>query len=105
MMHTELAQGRWYTMSLAEQLGNVGSEYDRALKWRTQSDERFHNAFDRFLELLDMTIADQKHSFNCKRELLRLREYVCSEFTSPAKSTENLSSYFYQFGLLARRAS
>jgi hypothetical protein len=31
--HRELAAGRWVELSLAEQLGNVGSEVSRALSW------------------------------------------------------------------------
>jgi hypothetical protein len=30
--HPELASGRWFTFSIAEQLANVGSEYERARK-------------------------------------------------------------------------
>jgi len=30
-MHKELAEGRWFQLSLMEQLGNIGSEVGRAL--------------------------------------------------------------------------
>ena len=32
--HQELANGRWKEMPLALQMGNVGSEVSRALKWK-----------------------------------------------------------------------
>ena len=31
--HRDLAAGRWWELSLAAQLGNVGSEIGRALRW------------------------------------------------------------------------
>jgi hypothetical protein len=31
-IHGELAAGRWATLTLAQQLGNVGGEVDRALR-------------------------------------------------------------------------
>jgi len=101
--HPALASGRWFELSLAEQLGNVGSEYERALKWRQQKDARFQNAFDRFLELLDLTVADKRYSFIRKRELLRIRETACTELTQTTDSPTNLSDYFYHFALLARK--
>jgi len=37
--HPELANGRWHPMTIAEQLGNVGSEYERALIWKERGDK------------------------------------------------------------------
>ena len=68
--HPELAAGRWFTLSLAEQLGNVGSEYERAWRWKQQKDvERFKHAFARMLELFDLTIADSRWGKNRLSEL------------------------------------
>lgn len=100
--HQDLASGRWLELSLAEQLGNVGGEYERAKKWQKQNDPRFQNAFDRFLELLDLTISTDL-TLARRRELLRLRETACSELTQMTDNPVNLSNYFYQFALLARR--
>jgi len=102
--HQDLAGGRWLELSLAAQLGNIGSEYERALKWRQQNDPRFQNAFDRFLELLDLTISSANLTLSRRRELLRLRETACAELTQMTDNPTNLSSYFYLFALLARRA-
>ena len=30
--HQSLAEGRWFTLSLAEQLANIGSEVSRAIR-------------------------------------------------------------------------
>jgi hypothetical protein len=52
--HQSLAAGRWQTLSLAEQLGNVGSEVGRAVRAKTQhNDRRMWSALERALELFD----------------------------------------------------
>ncbi|MBI4090977.1 MAG: hypothetical protein HY422_03050 [Candidatus Komeilibacteria bacterium] len=105
MQHQDLAGGRWSKLSLAEQLGNIGSEYERAKKWREQKDPRFQNAFDRFLELLDLTSTSKNLALARRRELLRLREVACAELTQAADHSAGLSSYFYHFALLARKTT
>ena len=98
MQHSDLANGRWWTMTLAEQLGNVGSEYSRAVSSRKRNDQiRFAGASKRYLELLDLTVNDPRWSVFRKRELLRLREISCQDFP------ESLQSFFDQFALLARK--
>lgn len=104
--HPNLASGRWFTLSLAEQLGNVGSEYERARRWKERDDQaRFEKAFDRMLELLDLTIADQRWHNHRLKELVRLREVVCEEFFGEpyGSSTGDLRNYFLYFGILARK--
>jgi hypothetical protein len=97
MQHENLANGRWFTMSIAEQLGNVGSEYSRIVSSRKRNNTaRFNSALERYLELLDLTINDPRWGFYRKRELLRLREYSCENFP------ENLQKFFDQFALVAR---
>ena len=96
--HQDLASGRWFTLTIAEQLGNVGSEYSRAGSSLKQGNQvRFRAAQERFLELLDLTIIDPRWSVFRKRELLRLREICCEDFP------DNLQDYFDQFALLARK--
>lgn len=104
--HRDLASGRWFTLSLAEQLGNVGSEYERALSWKKRGEQlHFEKAFDRMLELLDLTIADQRWHNHRLKELVRLREVVCAEFFGEpyGSSTGDLRNYFLYFGILARK--
>jgi hypothetical protein len=104
--HPHLAAGRWFTLSLASQLGNVGSEYERALNWKERGDQsRFEHAFARMLELLDLTIADPRWKNHRLRELTRLREVVCDELineTSEFYHPSDLREYFLYFGILAR---
>lgn len=104
--HPDLAAGRWLTMSLATQLGNVGSEYARALTWKERGDQnRFESAFARLLELLDLTISDPRWRNHRLRELTRLREVICDELINePSEFTADstLLEYFLYFGILAR---
>jgi hypothetical protein len=103
--HPSLASGRWFTMSLAEQLGNVGSEYERALRWKGKDSVHFTHAFDRMLELLDLTIEDRRWRNHRLKELVRLREVVCEELWGDKEELigSNLRSYFLYFGILARK--
>jgi hypothetical protein len=104
--HPELAAGRWFTLSLAEQLGNVGSEYERALLSKKRRDKvRFDHAFARLLELIDLTIADPRWKNHRLKELTRLREVVCDELyneTPELTHPSDLREYFLYFGILAR---
>lgn len=99
--------GRWYEMTLAEQLGNVGSDVDRIISWRKKGDEEYAaNAFYRALDLLDLTISDKRwHGLRLK-ELCRVREIFCDSFFGSVlynTSLEYFSKYFYQFALIARK--
>jgi len=105
--HASLAAGRWQTMTLAEQLGNIGSEIGRAMRAREQGDEqRLTGALDRALELFDLTLADDRWAGHRRREIARAREVTCdflvgdNEYGSTAASLDN---YFLQFALAARR--
>ena len=42
--HQDLADGRWWELSLAEQLGHVGSEVSRAIRWRSRRPDRAQEA-------------------------------------------------------------
>ena len=104
--HRDLAAGRWFMFSLATQLGNVGSEYERALRSKQQGDDdRFEHAFERMLELLDLTIADPRWKNHRLKELTRLREVICDEIYNDAPQfihPSDLRQYFLYFGILAR---
>ena len=45
---------RWHQFSLAEQLANVGTDVERAIRWKEKNNPDFsQKAFERSLELLD----------------------------------------------------
>ncbi|MCD4848272.1 MAG: hypothetical protein K8R76_08785 [Candidatus Aegiribacteria sp.] len=105
-MHKDLAAGRWWELSLYEQLGNVGSEVGRALRWKTRNPQISQRAFERALELMDFTLDDPRHrcSVTRLRELARAREVLVdflagsNEYQSTADS---LQRYFDAFAVAA----
>lgn len=107
LIHSSLASGRWFTMSIADQMANVGSEYERALRWKERGNAPyFEQALRRMLELFDLTIADPRWRNHRLKELCRVREIVrdqlCSERPQPW-SLPDLREYFLAFGLLANK--
>ena len=104
MMHAALAAGRWQTMSLAEQLGNIGSEFDRALNWRQRdAPDKFESALARFIELMNLTIADPRWKGLRRRELARVKEQTISLLLDDKNvDSAPLQNYFTQFAFLAR---
>jgi hypothetical protein len=106
VLHGDLAAGRWQTLSLTEQLGNIGSDVGRALRAKARGDhERMAAALDRALELFDLTVADPRRKHRLK-EILRAREVVCDFLVGDneyASTPESLDDYFLQFALAARR--
>jgi len=109
MMHRDLAAGRWGTMTIAEQMGNVGSEVGRALKWKERNPEISRNAVDRALDLMDLTLADPRYRSSVARlrEIARTREALVdfligsNEYGSTAAG---LQRYFDAFAMAAARA-
>ena len=105
--HASLAAGRWQTLSLSEQLGNVGSEVSRALRARDEGrHDRLESALDRALELFDLTAIDPRWGLARRREILRAREQFCRVFFDQAAEIDlpdYLRKYFLQFAVAARR--
>lgn len=75
--HPGLAAGGWNRLSLSEQLGNVGSEVGRAVRWKGKNSRLFEQAMIRALELLDLSIQDSRWIHRLK-ELARVREFLCA---------------------------
>jgi len=100
--HESLASGRWFTLSLAEQLGNIGSEFSRAESAKKLGNsERFNKAESRFYELMDLTLADDRWRGAPRRELARVREDAAGELAAPG-TRPTLQKYFDYFAIEAR---
>lgn len=106
-LHPGLASGEWQRLPLVEQLANVGSEVGRACRAKAQGNEgRSVAAFERALELFDLTLEDPRWATR-RKEIGRAREVFCdfligdNEYGSTAAS---LDSYFLAFAVAARRA-
>lgn len=105
IQHRELAAGRWKTLSFAEQMTHVGSEIERAIAWEAKGQpDLSRKAFERALELLDLTIANTKGRARL-RELLRVREALADHFVfdnSYNSTHEDWQRYFHFFLLSVR---
>lgn len=102
--HQNLANGRWFELTLIEQLANVGSEVERTMSWRTKNKDFSEKAFIRALELLSLTISDKKNSKRLK-ELTRLKETLIDYFAynNEYGSSDSLwHKYFFPFNWAAR---
>jgi hypothetical protein len=103
-VHRDLAAGGWGRLSLAEQLGNVGSEVGRLRRWRGQDEALAVRAFERALELLDLTLADVRWRRRLK-EIARARELLCDAAAGGhayGTTLEALDRYFLAFAVAAR---
>ena len=105
IIHKELAAGRWRAFSLAEQLGNIGSEASRAMRWKNKDEKLFQGAIDRALELFDLTLGDPRWQGGRLREIARAREIFSNAVLGGKEyksSLEDLDRYFYPFAYAAR---
>ena len=98
--------GRWWKLSLYEQLGNVGSEVSRALRWKTRNPQIAQGAFERALDLMDLTLDDPRHrqSVARLRELARVREVLIDFLAGSNEYQSNgdsLQKYFDAFAVAA----
>ena len=104
--HKELATGRWMQMSFIEQMANVGSEVERALMWKSKNNDDYsQKAFERALELLDLTL-EGAESLARLKEIARVREAMVDYFlgANEFKSSDALwKKYFFHFAYAVRK--
>ena len=100
-----LQANRWHSMSLSEQLANIGSEVGRAAKWQGKDEEKFRGAVSRVSELFDLILEDQRWKGRLF-EIGRIKELFYdgisgrNEYQTDLKDLEN---YFYPFMSLVAR--
>ena len=104
--HKNLTVDKWSSLSLAEQLANIGAEIKRALFWQEKEKPNLaQNALYRALELFDLTLAGLK-SYPALKEIARTREVVVDYFVGDNRyqsTAKNLNKYFYHFNLLVSK--
>jgi hypothetical protein len=94
-----LTRERWFKLSFEEQMANVGADVGRAINWREKDVQRSSAAFETSLELLDLTIDDNKNR-NKFEELCEIRKKLVDYFMYDniySSSNEKWNSYFYAF--------
>ena len=105
VFHKDVAQGRWFTLSLAEQMGNIGSEVARAAHWQDKDEKLFQGCVERALELFDLNLADARWKGRL-REIARAREVFCDAVHGGKEygsTLHDLQGYFLPFAIEARR--
>jgi hypothetical protein len=106
IQHKSLAAGRWKELNFIHQMANIGSEVERSIKWKNKGNSEYSKlAFYRALELIDLTVADEKNRPRLK-EICRVREILADffAFDNIYKSTDkSWQTYFNCFTYAARR--
>lgn len=101
VIHKGLSEGRWFTFSLMEQLGNVGSDIERAIAWKNKGETKDSEmALQRGIELLNFTIADPKNKKR-RKELSRIKEALLDYFhgyNQYGYTDAAWQHYFYCYG-------
>ena len=104
--HKDLALGRWSRLSFLEQMANIGSEVERALNWRVKKNTDYaQKAFERALELIDLTLDNDKNYTHLK-EVARMREAIVDYFSGANQfmsSEISWRNYFLPFTYASRR--
>ncbi|MBM3257885.1 MAG: hypothetical protein FJZ05_01555 [Candidatus Nealsonbacteria bacterium] len=103
--HKELASGKWFELSLIEQMANIGSEVSRTRKWQGKDKDTFWGAVARALELFDLTLSDPKLKGRLT-EIARTKELFCDAVMGGKEyrsSLEDLDNYFLQYALYLRK--
>ncbi|MBI4948207.1 hypothetical protein HY844_01450 [Candidatus Berkelbacteria bacterium] len=93
----------WQTKSIYFQLGNIGSEIGRALKWKNKNYKLANSAAERALELLDWTLSD-KQNIDGLKEIARIREVFADSFYGDNQynqTAQDWDRYFYCYSLAA----
>ena len=104
--YVSLTSGRWFALSFAEQMGNIGSEVHRAVQWQARDRKIFDAAVDNTLELIDLTLRDPRWQKRTS-EILRVREFFCDTVFGDNQyqiSLEDFDNYFLGFAIAARLA-
>ena len=105
-IHSEETRRDWPTRSIAYQMGNIGSEVSRALKWTEKGNkQRADKAIDRALELFDFTIVANVKNHARLTEILKAREEFCDYFfgqNTCRTTAQQLQKYYDGFVMMLR---
>ena len=107
-IHSKELRQNWSKYPIAYQMGNIGSEVSRSLKWAEKGNQsRMDTAIDRALELFDFTIKANTPNHARLTEILKAREEFCDYFfggntfnTDPSR----MQKYYDGFAIMFRTA-
>ncbi|MBQ8985286.1 hypothetical protein IJ076_01875 [Candidatus Saccharibacteria bacterium] len=106
-IHSEETRKNWRNLPLTSQMGNIGSEVSRSLKWsKTGNKARADKAIDRALELFDLTIEPNRTNRPCLTEILMARDEFCDYFfggNSYHTDPEKMQKYYDGFVIMQQK--
>ncbi len=105
-----LAEGRWFTFSFEEQMGNIGSEVGRTINaFKINDIGRQNSCFERAIELFRLTLEDDRWQGERREEVIRSRDKFAALLTDTSHEDEKallelnkLDNYFLEYGIAAR---
>lgn len=96
----------WSTLTLEEQIGNIGSELSRMLTFERQGErQHWSKARQRAVELIDLTLRDQRWSTLEKKEVTKLKQLLLELNRTDSQtgvSIQELVNYCLPFAIVAR---
>ena len=106
LIHGEDTRRDWLMRPITYQMGNIGSEVSRALKWGAKGNQaRADKAIDRALELFDFTIEANVGNHARLTEILMAREEFCDYFfggNSFHTEPDKMQRYYDGFVMMER---
>jgi hypothetical protein len=106
-LHKNLTYEDWDRQDIFAMMGNIGSEVNRTVKWKSKNKEKmWRAAFERSLELFDISKTSPALTESQRHEIGRAREawcdYVVGDNIYSSNSIE-LQKYFDQFAIARSR--
>lgn len=103
---TSMDVGRWQTLTISQQLGNIASEFARFRSAVERGERtRIDQAYVRLSEIVRLTVRDPRWTLR-RRELDRLDEsirHLCGEPSELEVSFDDVQNYLLPFAVLARQ--
>jgi hypothetical protein len=104
-----LAEGRWFTFSFEEQMGNIGSEIGRTINaFKINDIGRQNSCFERAIELFRLTLEDNRWQREERDEVIKSRDKFIALLTDTSPEDEKvlseldkLDNYFLEYGIAA----
>lgn len=103
-IHKNAAEGAWFKFSIAEQLGNIGSEVHRVISAKGKDEQRYEYAIVRALDLFDVTLENPHLRGARLREISLAREVFCDAIYGGKEygsTLEDSARYLDQFAMAA----
>ena len=103
-IHATEVRQTWADHPITYQMGNIGSEVSRSLKWTEKKNEkRAAKSIDRALELFEFTIDANLANHARLTEILKAREEFCDYFfnnNSWHTNPEQMQKYYDGFAMM-----